>query len=571
MTHAKTRNTVQRGMKSPDPAPNTNAASLSLPPKTSSRQFVAALVFLALYVALEWLSFIHEYKGVPITPWNPGLGAVFALMMMGGPLYAVVLFVGVVISETLVLKTNLQWPIILGVAAIIAGVYAGAAVLARERFRLDVSLIHLRDVAALLGAGLFGAVLATLLLSVMLVLEPDIGWADVIIALVPLLVGDTIGIAVVTPLVLRILHKHPLPALSTMLVAEIAIYSAIIFGSLWIIGSTGPANGVKFFYLLFLPVVLAALRFGLDGACVALALSQLGLVGVLRIFSADAQTFTEFQILMLVLTTTGLVVGAVVSERERSEEHARQAERRFKEKEAEATQAARFTLVSGMASALAHEINQPMTAARALARSAQELIRRKDADLARADTNLTSMISQVDHAGSIVRRMRDFLRRGHPRVSTVDVPSVLDDALMLAKADAAVKGIELTISRNSGLPPVFGDRVQLQQVILNLIRNSIDAISATKREGAIEVGARQLSAPGRIEFSVLDTGPGIDEETAARLFEPLMTSKTEGLGLGLPICTTIVEAHGGKIWLHSRTPGATEFRFTIPLENARNS
>lgn len=559
-------------MRSPDRAPRTTRTS-ALSPIWQSRggQIAAALLFLALYVALEWLSFIHEYKGVPITPWNPGLGALFALMIFAGPAYAVVLFAGVAIAETLVLKTNLQWPIILGVAAIIAAVYAGATILARRVFRLDVSLVHLRDVIALLGAGLFGAMLATLLLSFMLILEPDLGWADVIIALVPLLVGDTIGIAVVTPFVLRVLHKHPLPKLSFYLFFEVALYVALIVGSLWIIAGAGALIGLKFFYLLFLPVVLAALRYGLDGACVALALSQLGLVGVLQFFSADAQTFTEFQILMLVLTTTGLVVGAVVSERERSEEHAREAERRFKEKEAEATQAARFTLVSGMASALAHEINQPMTAARALARSAQELIRKPKADLSRADTNLTNMIAQVDHAGGIVRRMRDFLRRGHPRVSTVDVPLVLDDALMLANAEAAAKGIRLDLSRNSNLPPVFGDRVQLQQVILNLIRNSIDAISATKRDGRIEVGARQLSTPDRVEFSVLDNGPGIDDETAERLFEPLMTSKHEGLGLGLPICTTIVEAHGGKIWLHSGAPGATEFRFTIPLESKRSA
>lgn len=558
-------------MRSPDRAPLA-ARTPALSPlwQSQSGQFVTAFLFLALYVALEWLSFIHEYKGVPITPWNPGLGAVFALMIFAGPVYAAVLFVGVVIAETLVLKTNLQWPIIFGVAAIIASVYAGATMLARRGFRIDVSLVHLRDVIALLGTGLFGALLATVMLSIMLVLEPDLGWADAIIALVPLLVGDTIGIAVVTPLVLRVLHKHPLPVLSGWLVLEVALYIALIFGSLWIIAGAGPVNGLKFFYLLFLPVVLAALRYGLDGACVALALSQLGLVGVLQLFSADARTFTEFQILMLVLTTTVLIVGAVVSERERSEEHAREVERRFKEKETEATQASRFTLVSGMASALAHEINQPMTAARALARSAQELIRRPDTDLTRADANIANMIAQIDHASSIVRRMRDFLRRGHPRVSTVDVPRVLDDALMLANADAAAKGIRLTLARNSNLPPVFGDRVQLQQVILNLVRNSIDAISATKREGKIEVGARQLSAPERVEFSVLDNGPGIDEATVERLFEPLMTSKHEGLGLGLPICTSIVEAHGGKIWLHSGTPGATEFRFSIPVENGRS-
>lgn len=556
-------------MRSPEKAQLNEG--FGVPRRGKANRLLLALVFLGLYVALEWLSFIHEYKGVPITPWNPGLGAVFALMIFAGPIYAGVLFVGVIASEALVLKTALQWPTVLGIAAIIAGVYAGATALARTRFRLDVALLRLRDVIALLGAGLLGALLATFFLTLTLILEPELDWADVVFALVPLLVGDTIGIAVVTPLVLRILHKHPVPKFTPALLFEIGLYCALTFGSLWIISTAGPVNGLKFFYLLFLPTVLAALRFGLDGACVSLAISQLGLVAVIQFFSADARTFTEFQILMLVLTTTVLVVGAVVSERERSDEHAREAERRFKEKESEATQAARFTLVSGMASALAHEINQPMTAARALARSAQELIKRPDPDLDRAGANLTNLIAQVDHAGGILRRMRDFLRKGHPRVSTVDVRSVLEDSAMLARADAEARGIDLRITPTVSLPVIHGDRVQLQQVVLNLIRNSLDAISASKRSGVVEIGARQLSTPDRVEFSVLDSGPGIDETVAKRLFEPLMTSKQEGLGLGLPICTSIVETHGGKIWLHSGAAGATEFRFSIPLDNRRSA
>ncbi len=558
-------------MKNPDIA-RLNIQNKSGPAVSSGggRKLATGLLFLLVYVGLEWLSFIHEYNGVPITPWNPGLGAVFALMVFGGPVYAAVLFVGVIISETLVLKTNLQWPIIVAIAAIIAAVYAGATLLARNWFRLNVGLVELRDVAALLGAGLFGALLATASFSLLLALAPGLEWTDGIIALVPLLVGDTIGIAVVTPLVLRLLHKHPLPVFSNMLVLEIVGYLALVFGSLWIIAAMGPAEGVEFFYLLFLPVVLASLRHGLDGACVTLAVLQLGLVGVLQYFAADARIFTEFQILMLVLSTTGLVVGSVVSERERSNERAREAERRFKEKEAEAARAARFTLVSGMASALAHEINQPLTAARALARSAQELLRKPQPDLSRADTNLASAISQADHAGGIVRRMRAFLRRGHPRVSTVDIPSVLHDAVLLARAEAEAHGIRLTVGEGRNIANIFGDTVQLQQVILNLVRNSIDAISATKNAGSIVVGARQLSTPERVEFSVWDSGPGIDDATAQRLFEPLMTSKHEGLGLGLPICTSIVEAHGGKIWLHSGTPGATEFRFSIPIESAKD-
>lgn len=553
--------------------PDTPASSLPAGARESELRLRGPLIigFFLLYVALEWLSFIHEYKGVPITPWNPGLGVVFALMLFAGPLYAVVLFAGVVVAETLVLKTNLQWPIILGIAAIIALVYAGATSLARRHFKLDVTLKQLRDVIVLLGAGILGAVLATLLLSILLIFDPELDWADSLIALVPLLVGDTIGIAVATPLMLRVLHKHPLPAFSRALVIEIALYVALIAGSLWVIAATGEKNGVKFFYLLFLPIVLSALRFGLDGACVALALAQLGLVGVLQFFAADARTFTEFQILMLVLSTTGLIVGAIVSERERADAHARESERRFKEKEAEAVQASRFTLVSGMASALAHEINQPLTAARALSRSAQELLRQNNNDSARIDANLTNVITYVDHASGIVRRIREFLRRGHPRISTVDPTSVLESAIMLVAPEAAAKGVTLTLAPTGAMPSIFGDRVQLQQVILNLVRNSIDAIGENGGRGDIVIEARQLSTPARIEFSVLDNGPGIDEETAGRLFEPLMTSKHEGLGLGLAICTSIVEAHGGKLWLQSGAAGATEFRFTIPIETKRGS
>lgn len=526
-----------------------------------------AALFLCAYVALERISFIHEYKGVPITPWNPGLGAVFALMMLGGPSYAAVLFVGVVIAETLVLGTTLSWPAICGIAIIIAVVYGVAATIT-AKLKLDTTLFHLKDVLLLLFAGACGAALATiLLLSAMVVLDPALEWADALTALLPLFVGDTIGIAVVTPLLLRLIHGRNGALLKLESLAELTFYSVLIAASLWIIANAGITSGIKFFYLLFVPVVLAAVRFGLDGACISLALAQLGLVGALQFFNADAKTFTDFQVLMLVLTATGLIVGVVVTERESANLLTRDAERRLKEKEAEAAQASRFTLVSGMASALAHEINQPMTAARALARSAQELLRRPDADIARADNNLSTMIVQVDHAGAIVRRMRDFLRRGHPRVSTVDAGAVLDDALILASAEAAANKIAIRLDKAANLPIIYGDRVQLQQVALNLIRNSIDAITGAKiARGEIALAARHLHAPERIEFSVADNGPGVDHAIADKLFEPLMTSKHEGLGLGLPISASIVEAHGGKFWLHSGAPGATEFRFTIPVE-----
>ena len=532
------------------------------------RQTAMAVVCLVAYVALEWISFIHEYKSMPITPWNPGLGVVFALMVLGGPHYGAVLFAGVVIAEVTVLQTTLPWPIIVAIAAIFAGVYGAVAAVAQKHLRLDVNLYHLRDVVILLAAGVSGALLVALLLSALLLLDGQLEWTDVVVASVPLLVGDIIGIGVVTPLLLRIARhgRDILVAYSSSLALEVAIYLALIAASLWVIVGTGPDSGLKFFYLLFVPVVVAAVRHGMDGACIALAFTQLGLVGVLHVFSTDAHAFTEFQTLMLVLSATGLTVGAVVSERQDANRLVREAEARLREKETEAAQAARFNLVSGMASALAHEINQPMTAIRALARSVQHILRAPNADLARADSNLTTLIGQIDHASGVVRRMREFLRRGRPHVSTIEVRGMLEDALMLVEAEAAAQHVRIELDVADELPAIHGDRIQLQQVALNLVRNAIDAISESgQADGRIHISAYRADPPPRVEIGISDNGPGIARDAADHLFAPLATSKREGLGLGLSICAAIVEAHGGRVWLHSHQAGATEFRFSLPL------
>jgi signal transduction histidine kinase len=392
--------------------------------------------------------------------------------------------------------------------------------------------------------------------------------SDVLVTVGPLLVGDAIGIAVMTPLVLRLALLRSPSALRKLwrLVPELALYVLVVIGALWISVGSQPATDFKFFYLLFVPVVLIAVRHGLDGACMGLAITQLGLVGLLHGYGYDANAFTAFQTMMLVLTATGLVVGVVVTERVHANRTIREVEERLRRKEAEAAQVSRINLVSGMASALAHEINQPMTAARALARSAQHLLRAPNADLARAEGNLTDMIAQIDHAAAVVRRMRDFLRRGRPHVSTIEVREMLQDALNLLRLDASARHVGVELDVPDDLPPVHGDRVQLQQVVLNLARNAMEATAESGRaDGHIRLFAHRAVRPNEIEIGVADNGPGIDASLAGRLFEPLTTSKEEGLGLGLSICASIVEAHGGRIWLQSHEAGATEFRFSLPL------
>ena len=537
-------------------------------PTLATRAATTVLAVVA-YVLLEGVSSIHEYRGLPITPWNPGLGVVLALMIRSGPQAWLVLFAGVLAAEVFVVDTQVAWPTIVAIAAIIASGYALVVAVARRRFGLDIALTHLRDVTGLLAAGLAGAALvATALILLMLAID-QIDLAHVAQAAVPLVVGDAIGIAVVTPLLLRLAQRRPSLTWRAVarLLPEALAFAVVVAAALGLIVAAPADHGFKFFYLLFLPVVVVAVRHGLDGACLALMATQLGLVGLMHRYGYDTAAFTEFQTLMLVLTATGLIVGVVVSERRVADRAAERAGAQLKQREAEAARAARFHLVGGMASALAHEINQPMTAARALARSAQQLIRTPGADLARADGNLGNLIAQIDHAGQIVRRMRDFLRRGEPHPSTLMVAQTLDGALALVRSDAAAHRVTLTLDAAPDLPALHGDSVQLQQVILNLVRNAIDSIAAAgQADGRVAVRAGLGEDGDSIDIAVVDNGPGIAEDTAARLFEPLITTKPDGLGLGLSIATAIVEAHGGRLRLVASRPGATEFRVTLPLD-----
>jgi two-component system sensor kinase FixL len=534
---------------------------------------VAAASLLVVYVGLEWVSFIHEHNGVPVTPWNPGLGVAFALLVLRGAAYGLVLFAGVVIAEIFVLRTGLAWPVVVAMAAIVSASFAGAAAVARRHLRLDAGVRHVRDVVVLLAVGAVAATISTALLSALLLAAGDLKVGDLSQSSLPQLVGDIIGIAVMTPLLLRLsLRWQEISAKAIIpLIPEITLHLIVVGGTLWmIVGGDHAPNDYKYFSLLFLPVVAAALRHGIDGSCLSLAAIQLGLVALLRLHGYDAAAFTEFQVVMLALTMSGLLVGVVVSEREHAGLAAREAAARIEAMQAEAARAARLNMVSGMASALAHEINQPMTAARALARSVQQILRAPQTDMPRADNNLTTLIAQIDHAGGVVRRMREFLRRGQPHFSTLDVGPMLDDALVLARPNAAAKRTSIELEVDDGLPAIFGDRIQLQQVVLNLVHNAVEAIvESGRQDGRIRIAAHLAMPTPAVEISVADNGPGLAADLP--LFEPLASSKKDGLGLGLSICASIVQAHGGRIWLQSGAAGATEFRFTLPIQTPGGS
>jgi two-component system sensor kinase FixL len=239
-----------------------------------------------------------------------------------------------------------------------------------------------------------------------------------------------------------------------------------------------------------------------------------------------------------------------------------QTETRLQELQAELVHMSRFTALGEMASTLAHEINQPLTAISNYLKGCRRLLERsteeKSVMLRQA---VEQAADQALRAGRIIRHLREFVARGESERHVESLAKLIEEASALALVGAKEKGVRVAFRFDPQAPRVLVDRIQIQQVLLNLMRNAIEAMQDSPRR---ELHVRTEAKPdGLVEVSVADTGPGISPEITGRLFHPFVTTKKHGMGVGLSICRTIVESHGGKIWADS-TPGeGTAFRFTL--------
>jgi two-component system sensor kinase FixL len=245
-----------------------------------------------------------------------------------------------------------------------------------------------------------------------------------------------------------------------------------------------------------------------------------------------------------------------LTERERTEA-------RLQDLQAELAHLSRLTAMGEMASALAHELNQPLSAIANYLRGSRRLLDRGDpADRPRLSEALGKAADQAVRAGDVIQRLRQFVGRGETEKRLERLPGLIEEASTLALVGARELGVRVTKAFDPSCEVALVDRVQIQQVVINLLRNALDAMRESRsRELAVTVSP----APGDfIAVAISDTGSGIGDETLARLFEPFMTTKKEGMGVGLSICRTIVESHGGTIWAQNNPTGGATFVFTLP-------
>ena len=240
------------------------------------------------------------------------------------------------------------------------------------------------------------------------------------------------------------------------------------------------------------------------------------------------------------------------------------AEEAFREVQMQLAHANRVATMGQLSASITHEVKQPIAAARNNARAALNFLDRNPPDLGEVREALGCLVGDADRAGEIVDRIRGLIKKAPPRKECLDINAGIREVIELTRSESIKNGISMQANLADGLPLIEGDRVQLQQVILNLIVNAVEAMSSAS-DGTRELLVSSRKAdPGGVLVGVRDSGPGLAPETLEHVFDAFYTTKPGGLGMGLSICRSIIEAHGGRLWASANLPRGASFQFALP-------
>lgn len=268
----------------------------------------------------------------------------------------------------------------------------------------------------------------------------------------------------------------------------------------------------------------------------------------------------------LELTTSNERLTAEIAERTRAEMERRRAEEALKKTEAELDRVARVTTMGELTASIAHEVNQPLAAVVTNGNACVRWLAADPPNFDEAREAVHRIVRDGNRASDVIARIRALVRKGEPVARRLDANDTIREIVALTQSEVARRGASIQTDLAANLPAVMGDRVQLQQVLLNLVINAVDAMSALTDRPRIVRIRTNTPEPKSVLVAVEDCGVGLDPEQAARLFEAFYTTKPEGLGMGLSISRSIVEAHGGKLWATPNEGRGATFQFTLPIE-----
>jgi PAS domain S-box-containing protein len=670
----------------------TRLPAWAAPPRSSIGRawtvLVLSVAFVALYLTLDRLSFIEAQHGIGITPWSPSAGLALALLIIKGPRWFPAVFLAELLSGATLPQVEVPSAPIFTEALVVTGGYAGATVVLRC-IGFEAGLHRTSDVVRLILVCIASSGLAACGYVATYAAAGIVPWTGFLDAVQHYWIGDAIGIIVLTPpvLILARARDHSAPAdyiRRWLPLSEIVAQGASILVALALVFSrVVTKHPFRLFYVLFLPLIWIAMRRGLASTTWAVLGIQIGLVVGLQLQDQSEPTLRDFQLLMFALAATGLLLGAVVSERQRLSHALTESERRrttilntardgilsidaygqilsanpaverifersshfligrdidelihnapnepplinqimssqpaevttweldarraddqifpielsvgrgkwadaeqytlvirditlrrkteaqARQHQAELAHVSRVSLAGEMAGALAHELSQPLTAIAAFARGCLRLLAGPAPEPETLFEGVSEVAQQAERAGDVLGRLREFMRGGASQRAFVEVGPLIDAAVGLARAEAERNEIEIVARVDPGLPAVLADHIQVEQVLLNLLRNAVDAIAiACSRERLIVIEAHR-NGLHTVQISVADSGPGVADEVANSLFEPFVTTKLEGMGMGLSISRSIVESHGGRLRMVQSVGAGATFVFELPTD-----
>ncbi|MBK9245839.1 MAG: hypothetical protein IPM30_13545 [Burkholderiales bacterium] len=533
-----------------------------------------AACFCILYLAVDAATAVFAVAPTKWTPWNPQAALALALIATAGLRFAPVVVIAVLLAEIVVRDAPAGFGSLFSALAV-GFTYSAAGHLVQRFTRWTRAEVTLRDLSALMLIAFATSLAVAVLLGLTHALAGTVSLRLLHVVSLQVVVGEALGLIVAAPALLLLASgAWRIEAASTIgrgtLGRDLLLFAAVVTLLLLAIFWWRPFDQFRTSYLLFAPMIVIAARQGLFGAAVAVPLVQAGMIAAVSFSSGRVATAFEYQMLTLALALTAMYIGLMASERERAAQRLAARERELREQRNALAETQRAAATAELSAALAHDLNQPLSAIGTYARAAQLMAERDDVDRAKLLRTLEQIASQSARAGQYVKRMRDFFRTGAMHSEVVSVEEVLDRGRAHLRDRFERAGIAFETSVDRGVPPLRTDAVQLGAVLDNLLGNACDALAGAPRPRRIRVTATRLAdrSPPRVRISVQDNGPGIPAELRPQLFKPLATSKPHGMGLGLALSRSIAERLGGELSFDAAA-SITTFHLDLPTDEYR--
>ena len=506
--------------------------------------------YLALYLLLDWASYVEPLPHTSITPWNPNTGVVMALLLARGVRWAPLVALGIFAGELLTDAGPPPWRVLALTSMFLATVYACAAWGLRRR-GLDRAIETPKAAAWFAGVIAVASGIAAAGYVGILVSAGQLHSGEAWASFGRYWIGEFNGIIALTPVLLLKVDRSALWEGIRRNRRELILQGLGAVVGVGLAFALAAARDVRLFYPLFAPVTWIALRHGVAGAMISVSLVQAALVAALELTPGSIPLF-DVQFPLLSLGITALFLGALATQRDT-------ALHQMRRQDAALQRSMRFAVAGQLASALTHELNQPMTALLSYVRSAELMTEA----LARADERLAGTLrkagEEAGRAAAVLRRLREFYRGEGARLEATDAVALCVRVAEALQDRMRRSAVEFELRNREGMPSVMVDRTQLEIVIHNLLTNCLDAFDALPARGSrarrIELAAEVRGAD--LLIAVDDSGPGISPNLIERLFDPFVTSKISGMGLGLSLSRTFLRHQGGDLWSEpSRLGGA---------------